>query len=252
MEGTHRQGLQPASHSSNAVSTDACGTGAQAEIEKGQRRVEALGKELAAAEDSLEAHKAAIERASAGARALSKAKGDVQAQLVKLGQTAKRLDAQRARHEQDVAGTSAQVAEYERVRGRGVRKCACFRSALRCDGTPQGFAAVAARWQQLRVTLRLMRVQKHRWLESDREQLGVEGGPYDFSSMNMREKEKTYSRAVETKERLGQGVNQRVMMMFSKCEEDFNSLSERRRVVLKDREAIQHVRLCRRRLCAAA
>jgi chromosome segregation ATPase len=131
-EGTHRQGLQSASLGSNAVSNDACGTGAQAEIEKGQRRVEALGKELAAAEDSLEAHKAAIERASAGARALSKAKGDVQAQLVKLGQTAKRLDAQRARHEQDVAGTSAQVAEYERVRGHGGRECACCRSVLRC------------------------------------------------------------------------------------------------------------------------
>jgi structural maintenance of chromosome 2 len=84
--------------------------------------------------------------------------------------------------------------------------------------------------------------QRHKWLKKERDQLGVEGGKYDFGALDMYAKEAEYQKAVADKDALGKHVNRRVICDFERAEVECMSLEARRKTVSKDREAIMKAR----------
>lgn len=83
----------------------------------------------------------------------------------------------------------------------------------------------------------------NKWLLKDKEQLGVEGGKYDFAALDMVAMESNYAAAAAEKSVKGKTVNRAVMSSFERAEAEYKSLVERRRIVLKDRDTIVEV-LC--------
>ena len=86
------------------------------------------------------------------------------------------------------------------------------------------------------------RLQKHRWLPQEREQLGAAGGKYDFAAMDMGAKHREFEKATRDKEAKGRGVDVSVMSNCERAETECRELEERRKTVQKDKETIVKVR----------
>lgn len=86
-------------------------------------------------------------------------------------------------------------------------------------------------------------MQAHPELKRDEDQLGVEGGRYDFSALDMTAKQAEYAAAVAEKDAKAMKVNKHVMSQFERAETEYKSLQERRVIVQKDRDTIMQVRV---------
>lgn len=79
-----------------------------------------------------------------------------------------------------------------------------------------------------------------------REQLGVEGGKYDFAALDMAEKRAAYAAAHEAMTSRGAGVNKSVVQDFERAERRIGDLEAKAEALMRDKASILKVRFSKR------
>jgi len=88
--------------------------------------------------------------------------------------------------------------------------------------------------------LRIM-INKHAWIETEKEAFGVAGGDYDFEETNPGQMSKHLRGLQAEQSSLAKKINKKVMGMIEKAEGEYTELLRKRKVVENDKKKIQTV-----------
>mmetsp|Transcript_11304 Transcript_11304/g.17322 ORF Transcript_11304/g.17322 Transcript_11304/m.17322 type:complete len:1217 (-) Transcript_11304:80-3730(-) len=84
-------------------------------------------------------------------------------------------------------------------------------------------------------------LKKYSWIESEKAAFGVEGGDYDFSTMNVSDLKSQLRDLESEQDTLSKKINKKVMGMIEKAEAEYTELLRKRKVVENDKKKIQAV-----------
>lgn len=83
--------------------------------------------------------------------------------------------------------------------------------------------------------------RKFEWIHESKEEFGVEGGDYDFSTQDVGAMSKELKQLQGTQDSLAKKINKKVMGMIEKAEAEYSELLRKRRVIENDKKKIQSV-----------
>lgn len=83
--------------------------------------------------------------------------------------------------------------------------------------------------------------RKFEWIQESKEEFGVEGGDYDFSTQDVGAMSKELKQLQGTQDSLAKKINKKVMGMIEKAEAEYSELLRKRRVIENDKKKIQSV-----------
>jgi structural maintenance of chromosome 2 len=84
-------------------------------------------------------------------------------------------------------------------------------------------------------------LEKHPWIRQEREHFGVEGGDFDFGSMDVAACQSRLSELKADQDRIAKKINKKVMGMIEKAEKEYTDLTKKRDVIQKDKDTIEDV-----------
>eukprot|EP00579_Thalassiosira_antarctica_P001246 CAMPEP_0201869280 /NCGR_PEP_ID=MMETSP0902-20130614/2848_1 /ASSEMBLY_ACC=CAM_ASM_000551 /TAXON_ID=420261 /ORGANISM="Thalassiosira antarctica, Strain CCMP982" /LENGTH=1207 /DNA_ID=CAMNT_0048394759 /DNA_START=222 /DNA_END=3845 /DNA_ORIENTATION=+ len=84
-------------------------------------------------------------------------------------------------------------------------------------------------------------MNKHAWIETEKEAFGVAGGDYDFEETNPEQMSKHLKGLQAEQSSLAKKINKKVMGMIEKAEGEYTELLRKRKVVENDKKKIQTV-----------
>mmetsp|Transcript_18379 Transcript_18379/g.27767 ORF Transcript_18379/g.27767 Transcript_18379/m.27767 type:complete len:1218 (-) Transcript_18379:74-3727(-) len=84
-------------------------------------------------------------------------------------------------------------------------------------------------------------LKKYSWIESEKSAFGVEGGDYDFSTVNVGDLKSQLGDLESEQDTLSKKINKKVMGMIEKAEAEYTELLRKRKVVENDKKKIQAV-----------
>ena len=84
-------------------------------------------------------------------------------------------------------------------------------------------------------------VKKHPWIKSEKQYFGMAGTDYDWESQDPEETFERLAKAEAAHNAMAKKINKKVMNMFDKAESEYNQLTEKKRIVMNDKESIEKV-----------
>jgi len=84
-------------------------------------------------------------------------------------------------------------------------------------------------------------LKKHPWIKSEKQFFGMPGTDYDWESQDPEETLEQLAKAEAAHNAMAKKINKKVMNMFDKAESEYNQLTEKKRIVMNDKESIEKV-----------
>ncbi|QDZ21883.1 structural maintenance of chromosomes protein [Chloropicon primus] len=84
-------------------------------------------------------------------------------------------------------------------------------------------------------------LKKHPWIKSEKQYFGMPGTDYDWESQDPEETLEQLAKAEAAHNAMAKKINKKVMNMFDKAESEYNQLTEKKRIVMNDKESIEKV-----------
>ena len=84
-------------------------------------------------------------------------------------------------------------------------------------------------------------VHKYPWIPAEKHQFGVEGGDFDFGSMDVAACQDRLRVIKADQDRIAKKINKKVMGMIEKAEKEYTDLTYKRDVIQKDKDTIEDV-----------
>ncbi|XP_020571782.1 structural maintenance of chromosomes protein 2-1-like [Phalaenopsis equestris] len=96
--------------------------------------------------------------------------------------------------------------------------------------------------EQKDCSLRVDRLlEKHGWITSEKQLFGKSGTDYDFSSRDLNRAKEEYEKLQSEQASLEKRINKKVIAMFEKAEEEYNSLILKKNIIENDKAKIKKV-----------
>jgi structural maintenance of chromosome 2 len=84
-------------------------------------------------------------------------------------------------------------------------------------------------------------LREHQWIAAEKQFFGKKNTDFDFAAERMTKIEQRLASLRELQEGLSRSINKKVMAMFEKAESEYQSLTEKKRIIEKDKEKIEAV-----------
>lgn len=84
-------------------------------------------------------------------------------------------------------------------------------------------------------------LEKHGWIAAEKQLFGQSGTDYDFSSRDLSKSREEYEKLQSEQSSLEKRVNKKVITMFEKAEEEYNSLISKKNIIENDKSKIKKV-----------
>lgn len=84
-------------------------------------------------------------------------------------------------------------------------------------------------------------LKKHPWIKSEKQFFGMPGTDYDWENQDPEEALEQLAKAEAAHNAMAKKINKKVMNMFDKAESEYNQLTEKKRIVMNDKESIEKV-----------
>jgi structural maintenance of chromosome 2 len=84
-------------------------------------------------------------------------------------------------------------------------------------------------------------LKKHPWIKSEKQYFGMAGTDYDWENQDPEEALEQLAKAEQAHNAMAKKINKKVMNMFDKAESEYNQLTEKKRIVMNDKESIEKV-----------
>jgi structural maintenance of chromosome 2 len=84
-------------------------------------------------------------------------------------------------------------------------------------------------------------LREHQWIAAEKQFFGKKNTDFDFAAERMGKIEQRLASLRELQEGLSRSINKKVMAMFEKAESEYQSLTEKKRIIEKDKDKIEAV-----------
>ena len=84
-------------------------------------------------------------------------------------------------------------------------------------------------------------VHKYPWISTEKHHFGVQGGDFDFGSMDVEACQERLRVVKADQDRISKKINKKVMGMIEKAEKEYTELTHKRDVIQKDKDTIEDV-----------